>query len=58
MIISDEQIKMIANSIVYDVRHYIMEHYKEYEEFLLEEQQEKLKEETESDENEEKEDNK
>ncbi len=37
MIISDEQIKMIANSIVYDVRHYIMEHQTEYQEFLNEE---------------------
>lgn len=39
MIISDEQIKQIANSIVFEVHHYIIEHQKEYEEFLAEEEQ-------------------
>lgn len=37
MIISDEQIKQIANSIVFDVLHYIQEHQEEYEQFLAEE---------------------
>lgn len=37
MIISDEQIKQIANDIVFDVHHYIMEHQKEYQEFLEQE---------------------
>lgn len=39
MIFSDEQIKQISNSIVFDVRQYIKEHQKEYEEFLAEEEQ-------------------
>ena len=39
MIISDEQIKLIANNIVFDVLHYVTEHQKEYEEFLAEEEQ-------------------
>lgn len=39
MIISDEQIKQIANNIVFDVHQYIKEHQKEYEEFLAEEEQ-------------------
>lgn len=39
MIISDEQIKQIANNIVFDVHQYIIEHQKEYEEFLAEEEQ-------------------
>lgn len=39
MIISDEQIKLIANNIVFDVHHYVIEHKKEYEEFLAEEEQ-------------------
>ena len=34
MIISDEQVKQIANDIVLDVCQYIKEHQKEYEEFL------------------------
>ncbi len=34
MIISDEQIKQIANDIAFDVHHYIMEHQEEYQEFL------------------------
>lgn len=38
MIISDEQIKLIANNIVFDVHQYIIEHQKEYEEFLAEEE--------------------
>ena len=37
MIISDEQIKQIANSIVFDVHDYIKEHQEEYEKFLAEE---------------------
>lgn len=37
MIISDEQIKQIANSIVLDVHDYVKEHPKEYEQFLAEE---------------------
>lgn len=37
MIISDEQVKKIANSIVFDVLHYIQEHQEEYEKFLAEE---------------------
>ncbi len=37
MIISDEQIKQIANSIVFEVHHYIQEHQEEYEQFLAEE---------------------
>lgn len=37
MIISDEQIKQIANSIVFDVHQYIAEHQEEYEQFLAEE---------------------
>ena len=37
MIISDEQIKLIANNIVFDVHQYIIE--QEYEEFLAEEEQ-------------------
>lgn len=37
MIISDEQIKQIANSIVSDVHQYIKEHQEEYEKFLVEE---------------------
>lgn len=37
MIISDEQIKQIANSIVYEVHRYIMEHRTEYEKFLADE---------------------
>ena len=39
MILSDEQIKQIANNIVFDVHQYIKEHQKEYEEFLAEEEQ-------------------
>jgi len=39
VIISDEQIKLIANNIVFDVHQYIKEHQKEYEEFLAEEEQ-------------------
>ena len=39
MIFSDEQIKQISKSIVFDVRQYIKEHQKEYEEFLSEEEQ-------------------
>lgn len=39
MIVSDEQIKLIANNIVFDVHQYIIEHQKEYEEFLAEEEQ-------------------
>lgn len=39
MILSDEQIKHIANNIVFDVHQYIKEHQKEYEEFLAEEEQ-------------------
>lgn len=39
MIISDEQIKQIANNIVFDVHQYIKEHQKQYEEFLAEEEQ-------------------
>ena len=34
MIISDEQIKLIANDIVFEVRHYVLEHQEEYQEFL------------------------
>lgn len=37
VIISDEQVKQIANSIVFDVLHYIQEHQEEYEKFLAEE---------------------
>ena len=37
MIISEEQIKQIANSIVFDVLHYIQEHQEEYEKFLADE---------------------
>lgn len=37
MIISDEQVKQIANSIVFDVHQYITEHQEEYEKFLAEE---------------------
>lgn len=37
MVISDEQIKMIANGIVYEVRHYITNHETEYQQFLREE---------------------
>lgn len=37
MIISDEQIKQIANGIVFDVHYYVMEHQEEYEKFLAEE---------------------
>lgn len=33
MILSDEQIKQISNSIVFDVRQYIKEHQEEYELF-------------------------
>ena len=32
--ITDEQIKKLALYIVYDVRQYIQEHQKEYEEFI------------------------
>jgi len=39
VIISDEQIKLIANNIVSDIHHYVIEHQKEYEEFLAEEEQ-------------------
>lgn len=35
--ISDEQIKQIANSIVLDVHSYITEHQEEFEKFLVEE---------------------
>lgn len=37
IVISDEQIKQIANRIVFDVLHYIQEHQEEYEQFLAEE---------------------
>ena len=37
MILSDEQIKQIANSIVFDVHQYIVEHQEEFEKFILEE---------------------
>lgn len=37
MIISDEEVKQIANSIVFEVRQYITEHQEEYEQFLAEE---------------------
>ena len=37
MIISDEQIKQIANYIVFDVHQYIKEHQEEYEKFIKEE---------------------
>ena len=37
MIISEEQIKQIASSIVFDVLHYIQEHQEEYEQFLADE---------------------
>lgn len=37
MIISEEQIKQIANSIVFDVLHYIQEHQEEYKKFLADE---------------------
>ena len=37
MIIIDEQIKQIDNSIVFDVRNYVKEHQEEYEKFLAEE---------------------
>lgn len=37
MILSDEQIKQISNSIVFDVRQYIKEHQEEYEKFIAEE---------------------
>ena len=36
MIISDEQIKLIANDIAFDIHHYIMEHQEEYQKFLEE----------------------
>ena len=39
MILSDEQIKQISNSIVFDVRQYIKEHQEEYEKFIAEEEQ-------------------
>ena len=38
MIISDEQIKQIALSIVFDVHQYIIEHQEEYEQFIAEEE--------------------
>lgn len=34
MIITDEQIRQLALYIVYDVRQYVQEHQKEYEEFI------------------------
>ena len=37
MIISDEQVKLIANDIAFDVHHYIMEHQEEYQLFLEQE---------------------
>lgn len=37
MIISDEQVKQIANNIAFDVRQYIQEHQKQYEDFLKKE---------------------
>lgn len=37
MTISDEQIKQIANSIVFDIHSYVMEHQEEYKQFLAEE---------------------
>lgn len=37
MIISDEQVKQIANSIVMDVHLYVTEHKEEYERFLADE---------------------
>ena len=37
MIITDEQIRQLALHIVYDVRQYIQEHQKEYEDFLKKE---------------------
>ncbi len=43
MILSDEQIKQIANSIVLDVHHYMIEHQEEYEKFLSEEMQKAIK---------------
>lgn len=36
MTLNDEQIKQIANSIVFDVRQYIKEHQTEFENFLAE----------------------
>lgn len=39
MILSDEQIKQIANSIVIDIHPYIIDHQEEYEKFISEETQ-------------------
>lgn len=39
MILSNEQIKQIANSIVIDIHPYIIDHQEEYEKFISEEMQ-------------------